>query len=312
MPALLPEAAPAPRHARRATPCTRRASAARASRALVFAAVVVSGTAFVVGPATAHEAPAFRPSRPPSTSDLDAPWVPSPAATRSTTFQAMLDEAPTGRGSSGRSRISGRVVEAAHERARRLAAKVRASRAALRSEVVRPVSGGYHLTARFGDSSSRWGSGRHTGLDFACSVGTPVHAVADGVVISAGYSGAYGNRIEVRHADGTVTTYNHLSRIEVHGGSVKAGRVIGLVGVTGNTTGAHLHFEVVVRRVVRRSRALAGRPLRRLLTEPVPATPSRPGRGRRGCKPDERAYACKGRDQRAGPQDRSRRLDRCQ
>ena len=112
----------------------------------------------------------------------------------------------------------------AKKRARALAAKVRASRASLRSEVVRPISGGYRLTARFGDSSSRWGSGTHTGLDFACSAGTSVHAAADGVVISAGWDGAYGNRIELRHADGTVTTYNHLSAIQVHGGSVDAGR----------------------------------------------------------------------------------------
>jgi murein DD-endopeptidase MepM/ murein hydrolase activator NlpD len=210
---------------------------------LAFAAVVVSGTAFAVGPANAREA---APAAPPvSTTDLVAVVGPVSGADPVDTFQAMIDEAQR------TARVERAVAhklaltEAAHERARRLAAKVRASRAALRSAVVRPVAGGYHLTARFGDSSSRWGSGRHTGLDFACSVGTPVHAVADGVVVSAAYSGAYGNRIEIRHADGTVTTYNHLSHIEVHGGSVKAGRVIGLVGSTGNTTGAHLHFEVM-------------------------------------------------------------------
>jgi murein DD-endopeptidase MepM/ murein hydrolase activator NlpD len=232
------EIRPAPRHARRV--------GRGRTRALVVAAGVLSGTAFVAGPATAHEASSQIVPMPSTSVTSTREMGPVGTTDPVSSFQSMLDEAAhQAHVAQALAREQARR-EAAHKLARERVAKVRASRAALRSDVVRPVSGGYHLTARFGDNSSRWGSGRHTGLDFACSVGTPVHAVADGIVTSAGFSGAYGNRIEVTHADGTVTTYNHLSRIEVHSGSVKAGEVIGLVGVTGNTTGAHLHFEVMV------------------------------------------------------------------
>jgi murein DD-endopeptidase MepM/ murein hydrolase activator NlpD len=115
----------------------------------------------------------------------------------------------------------------------------------MRSSVVRPISGGYRITGGFHDGGGLWESGAHTGLDFACGTGTPVHVVADGVIVSAGYDGAYGNRIEVRHADGTVTTYSHLSAVVARSGRVRAGQVIGRVGSTGNVTGAHLHVEVM-------------------------------------------------------------------
>jgi murein DD-endopeptidase MepM/ murein hydrolase activator NlpD len=138
------------------------------------------------------------------------------------------------------------AAQAAADQARAAAAEA-ASRSAVRaSGWVSPVAGGYQLTAGFGDGGSHWSSGHHTGQDFAVPIGTPVHAVGDGTVISAGLAGPYGNRIQVRHGDGTVTTYNHLSRIVVAGGPVSAGQVIGLSGNTGNTTGPHLHFEVLI------------------------------------------------------------------
>jgi murein DD-endopeptidase MepM/ murein hydrolase activator NlpD len=87
----------------------------------------------------------------------------------------------------------------------------------------------------------------HAGIDFAVACGTPVHAAADGQIISAGWGGGYGNRIVVGHGihNGVslATTYNHLSRIIVHGGSVSRGELIGLSGTTGSSTGCHLHFE---------------------------------------------------------------------
>ncbi|GAA5016522.1 transglycosylase family protein [Actinopolymorpha pittospori] len=101
----------------------------------------------------------------------------------------------------------------------------------------------YHLTARFAQSGSHWGSSHH-GLDFAAPTGTPIHAVGAGEIIAAGWDGAYGNRIEVRHADGTVTLYGHMSRFARTSGSVDAGTVIGYVGATGNATGPHVHLEV--------------------------------------------------------------------
>jgi murein DD-endopeptidase MepM/ murein hydrolase activator NlpD len=106
-----------------------------------------------------------------------------------------------------------------------------------------PVAG-YHLTGRFGASSSLWSS-THTGLDFAAGEGTEIRAVASGVVTSVGYDGAYGNKTEVRLADGTVLWFCHQSGTEVSAGErVAAGQLIGYVGSTGNVTGPHLHLEV--------------------------------------------------------------------
>lgn len=117
-----------------------------------------------------------------------------------------------------------------------------ARKAALKKQYSLPVSD-YHLTGRFGNSGKRWAR-THTGLDFAAPAGTPVKSVATGRVISAGWAGAYGNRIIVRHADGTDTWYCHLSKFVKTGGKVAVGQTIGKVGSTGNSTGPHLHLEV--------------------------------------------------------------------
>jgi murein DD-endopeptidase MepM/ murein hydrolase activator NlpD len=110
---------------------------------------------------------------------------------------------------------------------------------------VLPTSG-YHLTALFGQGGGRWTSD-HTGTDFAAPIGTPVRAVLAGEVVAAEYAGAYGRQIKVRHADGTVTSYAHLAEFSVSvGASVPVGGRLGSVGVTGNTTGPHLHFEVLL------------------------------------------------------------------
>ncbi|MEQ7126925.1 M23 family metallopeptidase [Actinopolymorpha sp. B11F2] len=113
---------------------------------------------------------------------------------------------------------------------------------------VTPVApGSYHLTARFGDCSSRW-EACHTGLDFAASQGTPARAAAAGTVVFAGRAGAYGNMITVDHGNGVMTSYAHLRTFApgVEGASVIPGEMIGEVGTTGNSTGPHLHFEVRV------------------------------------------------------------------
>jgi murein DD-endopeptidase MepM/ murein hydrolase activator NlpD len=87
----------------------------------------------------------------------------------------------------------------------------------------------------------------HAGRDYAASCGTPIHAAASGTVISAGWAGGYGNRIEIDHGIvrgvDLVTSYNHMSRYAVRGGHVTRGQVIGYVGTTGSSTGCHLHFE---------------------------------------------------------------------
>lgn len=110
---------------------------------------------------------------------------------------------------------------------------------------VLPVDpGAYHLTAGFGEYSGLW-SHYHTGLDFAGPTGTPIHAVANGVVTSVGYDGAYGNKTVITLDDGTELWFCHQNSYNVTvGQEVRAGDVIGYIGSTGNVTGPHLHLEV--------------------------------------------------------------------
>ncbi|PZO40812.1 MAG: hypothetical protein DCF19_10905 [Pseudanabaena frigida] len=98
------------------------------------------------------------------------------------------------------------------------------------------------LTSGFG---WRWGR-VHQGIDIAAPIGTPVLAAATGVVDYAGWSdGGYGNMIDIRHPDGTITRYGHLNEIFVkEGQSVGQGQSIAAMGSTGFSTGPHLHFEI--------------------------------------------------------------------
>jgi len=86
----------------------------------------------------------------------------------------------------------------------------------------------------------------HQGLDISTEKGQPVYATANGTVDSASYTGDYGNLITLRHDVGLATRYGHLSRFAVKvGQSIKRGDVIGYVGSTGRSTGAHLHYEIM-------------------------------------------------------------------
>jgi len=108
-----------------------------------------------------------------------------------------------------------------------------------------PVSG-YHITNTFGVAASYYAS-THTGLDFACASGTPIHAIANGVISELRYDGSYGNLTTMTLDDGTEIWYAHqtayASGLSV-GDEVSQGDVIGYVGSTGNTTGPHVHIEV--------------------------------------------------------------------
>jgi murein DD-endopeptidase MepM/ murein hydrolase activator NlpD len=87
----------------------------------------------------------------------------------------------------------------------------------------------------------------HKGTDYAADRGTPVRAIGDGVVVRAGWGAGYGNLLEIRHRNGFVTRYGHLSRFNVHAGDrVSIGQTVAFVGSTGLATGPHLHFEVLV------------------------------------------------------------------
>ncbi len=89
----------------------------------------------------------------------------------------------------------------------------------------------------------------HEGLDLLANIGTPIHAAADGLVTLARPDRGYGNAIHVEHAGRLTTIYGHLSRFApgiTAGAWVGRGQLIGFVGNTGRSTGAHLHFEVLV------------------------------------------------------------------
>lgn len=115
----------------------------------------------------------------------------------------------------------------------------------LDGEVVTPVMG--VLTSGFGYRThpidGEWKM--HDGIDIMAEVGTPICAFAAGEVDYIGESPSYGLYIQVRHSDGVSSFYAHCSELLVKPGQrVKAGEAVAKVGVTGNVTGAHLHFEI--------------------------------------------------------------------
>jgi len=116
-----------------------------------------------------------------------------------------------------------------------------------------PVHG--RVASRFGTHRGRRA---HAGIDILAKLGTPVRAAAAGRVSYSGWMRGYGNVIIVEHERGLETRYAHLRRRHVRKGDrVERGRVIGEVGITGNATTPHLHFEV-------RERERATNPLARL------------------------------------------------
>ncbi|MFD5941819.1 transglycosylase family protein [Streptomyces griseus] len=105
-----------------------------------------------------------------------------------------------------------------------------------------PVSAGTGTPYR---QAGGWSSGYHTGVDFPVPTGTSVKSVAPGRVVSAGWAGAYGYEVVIRHNDGKYSQYAHLSALHVRAGqSVSGGQRIARSGSTGNSTGPHLHFEI--------------------------------------------------------------------
>jgi len=109
-----------------------------------------------------------------------------------------------------------------------------------------PFRGTYPITQRYGEHiDGITVGGKHTGIDYACPVGTPILASADGQVMFAGSDPTgYGLCVIIRHNDGNATLYAHLSRLLVKGWqTVKQSDVIAESGNTGKSTGPHLHFE---------------------------------------------------------------------
>jgi murein DD-endopeptidase MepM/ murein hydrolase activator NlpD len=133
-----------------------------------------------------------------------------------------------------------RVASAPAADASRTAAALRASRALGRSALVaQPTVGTF--TSGYGPR----GGAAHNGIDIANAVGTPIVAVADGVVVDAGPASGFGQWVRVRHDDGTISTYGHVESIETTvGARVAAGQLIATMGNRGQSTGPHLHLEI--------------------------------------------------------------------
>lgn len=111
-----------------------------------------------------------------------------------------------------------------------------------------PCPGYRRISSTFGYRTAplKGASTNHKGVDFAAATGTPIYAAAGGTVTSARYSGNAGNMIVINHGNGLQTYYMHCSRIYVSAGTkVTKGQNIGAVGTTGNSTGPHLHFQVM-------------------------------------------------------------------
>lgn len=115
-------------------------------------------------------------------------------------------------------------------------------------DVGRAIAGAFHwpmpsraISSGFGDRHGDF----HPGLDIRAPIGTPIRASRDGIVVHAGWEGGYGKMVDISHGGGVITRYAHASSLNVHPGErVSAGEMIGRVGMTGHSTGPHLHYEV--------------------------------------------------------------------
>lgn len=115
-----------------------------------------------------------------------------------------------------------------------------------------PVTG--RITSSFGEREDPVlgnGDGEfHAGIDIAGDLGEPIHATADGVVVSAGVVNGYGRMVKIDHGHGVETWYGHMSGFAVTAGQqVVRGEVIGYIGHSGRTTGNHVHYEVRIHNV---------------------------------------------------------------
>ena len=128
-------------------------------------------------------------------------------------------------------------------------ANVDYSNTALGISLIKPING--TISSRFGARSSIRSS-VHTGLDIAASKGTPIKAAAGGTVIYSGWKGSLGKLVVIDHGNGVETYYAHCnSLVASKGEAVSQGQVIASVGLTGNSTGPHLHLEIRVNGVAK-------------------------------------------------------------
>ncbi|MFE4369468.1 peptidoglycan DD-metalloendopeptidase family protein [Streptomyces sp. NPDC056835] len=201
------------------------------------------GLKLTLGARAAASAPSEAPAEPSSSADSSADSTSSADTTSpAESADSSSADASSADSSSSDSSSSGSTDESAAPTTEQAPADGTAEQST-GSGFTAPVDG--PTSTPYRASGSSWSSGYHTGVDFSASSGTPVKAVSDGTVVTAGWGGAYGNQVVIQHSDGMYSQYGHLSSLEVSAGeSVSAGQQIGLSGSTGNSTGPHLHFEI--------------------------------------------------------------------
>ena len=142
-----------------------------------------------------------------------------------------------------------KAEQAKAEQAKAEQAKAEAARAEQVKKVVPVAAVGRAIqmvTGRVTSGFGLRGGAAHQGLDIAAPIGTPIRVPIAGTVISSGAASGFGLWVRVRHADGTITIYGHINRSLVKvGQKVSAGQQIAEVGNRGESTGPHLHIEVV-------------------------------------------------------------------
>jgi murein DD-endopeptidase MepM/ murein hydrolase activator NlpD len=173
--------------------------------------------------------------------------APAPAAAASTSStgsvaDALQKQATAQKDAAAQAEAKAKA-KAAAEAQKRAAAKAAADRKARIAGWETPTTH-YVLGAGYHQVGKHW-IHTHSGQDFVVPSGTSVRAAHTGTVVTAGWGGAYGNNIVIKHGAHLYTQYGHLSKIGVHvGQKVITGQEIGKSGSTGNSTGPHLHFEV--------------------------------------------------------------------
>ncbi len=184
---------------------------------------------------------AFAPVVPEAATDLPADLAVADAASlvKAADMQRAAAEAEAAARAAEEAAKAAEAARAAEEAAKAEEA-ARAAAATSVGGAVQMIAG--RLTSGFG---SRWGRA-HEGIDIAAPLGTPIRAPLAGTVIETGPASGFGLWVRVRHDDGTVTVYGHINRSLVREGQrVAAGEEIAEVGNRGQSTGPHLHIEVV-------------------------------------------------------------------
>ena len=184
---------------------------------------------------------AFAPVVPEVAADLPAelPLADAASLVKAADMQRAAAEAEAGRVAEAARAAEEAAKAAEAARAAEEAAKAAEAAKASAGSAIQMIAG--RVTSGFG---SRWGRA-HEGLDIAAPIGTPIRVPLAGTVIESGPASGFGMWVQVRHDDGTVTTYGHINRSLVRvGQEVAKGEVIAEVGNRGRSTGPHLHIEV--------------------------------------------------------------------